>query len=364
MRAGPPDEVLAGQPIYGCRVSSWLGSLLLAATVPVVSGRATGKADSEVLEEVKLTVPRWAAATPGGGLYDWRPGSSTSHPLARYGQQLDVTSLVTSVITGQVWETRIGRYKITDWDDDDAGTVSISAESVIGRIRDDKLQAASSPSGTYKSEVRRLLPAGVGVSFDPALIDRDCPTSMAWSRNRLDALQEIADAWPALLRVDPWGQVVFKAPLPSLPTPVLTLSDGNRGTLVRAPRADSRKDAYNVVIASTSNTSDADFAGIAAITSGPMSINGEYGVVTKEWSSSLLRTQAEADAAAAADLAQSNRAAQTIPVTMAPDPRIELDDPVAIQRGTDAPVWGWVTAWDLPLTALDGDGRIDVGVPA
>jgi hypothetical protein len=61
-------------------------------------------------------------------------------------------------------------------------------------------------------------------------------------------------------------------------------------------------------------------------------------------------------------LTNLSRPALSIPVQLAPDPRIELDDPVAIQRGTDSVLWGWVTAWDLPLTPGDGAMRIDVGV--
>ncbi len=110
--------------------------------------------------------------------------------------------------------------------------------------------------------MRRLIPPGMGVSFDSALVDRTCPTSMSWSEDRLGALQEIARAWPALLRTDEWGQIRFKAPLPAVPTPpVVTLTDGEGGTLISAPRADSRKDAYNVVVATSSASDRATYSG-------------------------------------------------------------------------------------------------------
>lgn len=364
MRPGPPDEVLSGTPLYSCRVSSWLGGELLAAQIPVESGRVTAKADQDVPEKLTLTVPRFAAAVEGGDSFDWRPGTNTRAPLARFGQQLDVTIIITSVATGDVWETRIGRYQISDWKDDDSGTVTVTAEGLLARPRDDKLTTVTSPTGTLKSEVRRLLPAGMGVSFDPALVDRACPSSMSWSEDRLGALKEIASAWPALLRTDEWGQVQFKAPLPATPTPVLTLTDGQGGTLVSAPRSDTRKDAFNVVVATSSASNRADVFGVAQVTSGPMSVNGPYGRVVKRWSSPLLDNASTAAASAQTMLDNSTRPAQSVPVTIAPDPRIDLDDPVQIRRGTDWVLWGWVTGYDIPLTAEGGTMRIDVGVAA
>jgi len=364
MRAGPTDEVLAGTPLWSCRVSSWLGGQLLAATIPVSGGRYSAKADQDVPEKLSMTVPRFAPAVDGGDVFDWRP-TSTGHPLARFGQQLDITIIVESSTTGDVWETRVGRVIITDWTDDDLGTITVTGEGMLGAIRDAKLLAPTTPSGTLTTEAQRLLPAGMGVSFDAALVDRACPTSMSWSEDRLGAFHDIANAWPALLRTDEWGQVVFRAPLPTVPVPVLKLTDGENGTVVAAPRSDTRKDAYNTVIATSSASgSNADIRGIAQITSGPMSVNGPYFPVVMKYSSPLIDSQATANAAARTMLDNSTRPAQSVPVSLAPDPRVDLDDAVEIDRGTDQPLWGWVTGYDLPLTAMDGAMRIDVGVPA
>lgn len=391
MRDGAPGEVLAGACTWRARVVSWLGGRLLAASVPITSGRVAAKVDDDIIETLSLSVPRYAKPEPGADVVDWRP-SSTDAPLARYGQTLDVSIIVESVITGDTWETRVGRYQIKDWTDDDEGLLTIKAESLLARPRDDRLRAPTSPTGTLVSEARRLLPAGMGVSFDPALQDRACPVGMSWSEDRLSALQEIANAWPALLRIDAWGQVRYTAPLPDSPTPQLTIKDGRGGTLISAPRSDSRARAYNQVIASTSATDKPDVVGIASVTSGPMSVTGDYGVVTKKWSSSLLDTKAQADAAAATMLANSMRPAAAVPARIAPDPRIELDDPVQLLRGASGRlvvvpasgsvpehrtwvseaaeesagierIWGWVTAYDLPLTTRDGEMRVDVGLP-
>lgn len=357
------DEILAGVCVWRSRVTSWLGGRMLAASVPIDSGRATAKAGEDIPEKLNLTVPRFAPLVEGGDNIDWRP-KATDHPLGKFGQELDVSIIITSVVTGAVFEFRVGRYLITDWDDDDDGTVSVTAEGLQRRVKGAKLLTATSPTGTFVSEARRLVPPGMGVSFDAELVDRACPAGMSWSRDRLKNLQEIARAWPALLRTDEWGQLRFKAPLPAVPVPEHTIRDGQWGTLISAPRADSRTDSYNTVIVTATGGAGDDVQGIAQITSGPMSVNGPYGAEVKEWSSDLLTSQAEATAAAQVDLDNSMRPAVVIPVRCAPDPRLVLDTAVSIDRGDDDPVWGWVTAYDLPLTVDDGDMRIDVGVSA
>ncbi|MBW9118891.1 hypothetical protein JNB63_02165 [Microbacterium trichothecenolyticum] len=357
------DEILAGVCIWRSRVTSWLGGRMLAASVPITGGRASAKAGEDVPEKLTFTVPRYAPAEESGDNVDWRP-DATDHPLGKFGQELDVTIIISSVVTGSSFEYRVGRYLITDWSNDDAGTVTVKAEGLLRRVKGAKLLTASSPSGTFVSETRRLIPPGMGVSFDPALTDRACPSGMAWSRDRLKNLQEIARAWPALLRTDEWGQLRFTAPLPAVPVPEHTIRDGRWGTLISAPRSDTRTDSYNTVIVTATGGAGDDVQGIAQITAGPMSVNGPYGAEVKEWSSDLLTDEAEAFAAAKVDLDNSMRPAVVIPVRCAPDPRLVLDTAVSIQRGDDAPVWGWVTAYDLPLTVDDGDMRIDVGVSA
>jgi hypothetical protein len=338
-------------------VSSSLGGVLLAAPIPVAAGRVTASVAQAVPERLSLTVPRYSPDM------DWRPGSNPTHPLARFGQELTVSIVVGSSMSPTTWETRIGRFIITDWDDDDAGGITVKGEGLLRVVQDEQLTAPTAPlsGGTLVSEARRLLPLGLSATFDAALVDRACPASMAWSEDRLKALQEIADAWPALLRTDAWGQVWFKAPLASVPTPVVTLTDGARGTVVSVPRSDTRTGVYNRVIARSSATGSEDVQSVQDQTTGPLAIPGTYRVVSKTWSSPLITTVGQAAAAARTILANSLRPAQTLPATLAPDPRIDLDDPVAVVRG-GVTAWGWVTGYDLPLTVADGEMRVDVGV--
>lgn len=328
VRAGPTDEALAGIVSWEPVVASWRGGTLLAASVPVMRGRIVWSASQNVPEYLTLTVPRVADGR------DWCPGADPDHPLARYGQELDISVRVTSTAADAAsWLVRVARILITEWEDDDAATVTVRGKGLIHRLVRSRLTSPMQPTGTLASDARRLLPAGMGLAINPGLVDRACPSSMAWSGTRLAALREIATAWPALVRSDEWGQVRLRAPLGDVLTrPALRLSDGERGTVAAAPRSDSGDDAYNVVVARSSAAGVEDVQAVARWTTGPMSADGPLGEVVREWSSPLLTTAAQAQAAAQTMLEGGLRPSAVLPVTCASDPRIELDDPVEVVR--------------------------------
>ncbi|WP_182112883.1 hypothetical protein [Actinotalea sp. JY-7876] len=356
MRTGTPEELLTGWAGYWPVIQSWRGGHLLAEQVPVTSGRATASVTQEVPERLTLRVPRWDGR-------DWLPGKDHEHPLARYGQELAVSVMLWSAVTGAEYQTRIGRYLITEWDYDDGGELVVAAEGLLRRVADDRLPAPSAPraGATLISEARRLMPPGMAAGFDQRLEDRNCPTSMEWAEDRLGALYEIADAWPARLRTDAWGQAQFRPALPDVATPVATLKDGERGTVVGVARTDGRG-APNRVVA-RSSASGVEVQAIAEQTTGPMATSGPYGTVTEFFSSPLLRNRSAAQAAANTRLRSRLLPTRTVPVTCVPDPRLDLDDAVEVIRD-GVRDWGFVVGYDLPLTVADGAMRLDVGVPA
>lgn len=332
---------------------------MLAGEVPVLSGRVTATVTQEVPEKVTLRVPRWDGR-------DWLPGDDPLHPLARFGQELLVSVVVQSSVTGVEYETRVAPVLISDWRYDDAsGEVVVTGAGVLQRVADDRLVTplAPRPGGSLSTEARRLLPLGMSAGFDPALLDRPCPASMEWAEDRLGALYEIADAWPARLRTDQWGQVRFLPPLPAVPEPALSLRDDERGTVIGVDRSDTRAQGYNRVVARSSASGLEQVQAVADQMTGPMAVAGPYGPVTRIWSSPLIETRGQALAAARTMQRSSLLPTRTIPVTCVPDPRIDLDDAVEVIRD-GVRTWGWVVGYDLPLTVNDGAMRLDVGVAA
>lgn len=354
MRVGPSAQALASAASWGCKVSSWLGATLLADDIPA-TGRVSAVAAQQVPEVLRLQVPRFSVEN--GRTVDWKPTEPDS-PLARYGQQLVVTIIADGI------ETRIGRFQVSDWTEQ-GDVIVVEAAGLLQFAADDRLVKRLSPrdGGTLKSEFDRILPNYLSAVFDPGLTDRACPKGMEWEEDRLAALYSIADAWPARIRTDAWGQVLVLPPLPDSATPVVTLTDGERGTVISAPQSDTRQGAYNMVVA-RSSANGVNVSATASVRSGPMSVSGEYRPVPRFFSSPNLLTAAQCQRAADAMLADALRPAAIRRVSMAPDPRIELDDCVELIVDKGLPSqdrkWGFVVGYDLPLTVADGEGQLEV----
>lgn len=349
--------LLAGSAGWGPQVTSWSGAgALLAPSVPVSRGSVTYSAASDTVASLDLVVPRFADGV------DWSPRGNPEHPLARFGQLLDVSVVVRSPY-GDAWTLRQGRFLITKWADSPAA-VSVTGVGMLDLAKGSSTPAPMQPKSgeMFSSLARRVAPAGLQVAVDEALADRAAPSSAVTKAGRLEALQEIADAWPALLRVDDWGQALLRAPLPEVPTPVLTLADGASGTVISAPFDDTRDGAFNVVRARSSASGAENVWAEARQTTGPMAVD-TYGEVVKEWSTPLTSSATTLLASARTMLAASVRPSRSRTVTHAPDPRIELDDAVAVDVD-GVREWGWVTGYTLPLTVADGDMTTTVAVSA
>ena len=352
------DAEVAGALTWEPVVSSWLGPQWLG-DVPVAGGSVTWSTRREVPGSLELEVPRVT-----DGPTDWLP-DGPAHPLAHFGQVLVVSLRVSTLVSGRSETIPYGRFLIQKWEDA-GGSVRVSGVSLSQRIVDDRFVSPTPTrsGGTFASEVRRIVPASLGVAVDPGLEDRLVP-AMSWDEDRMAATLELGKAWPARVREDMSGVVRYLPPLEAT-SPVLTLTDGVGGTVVDAYPSGTREGVHNVVVARGQDSDDSGVPAIQAIaeqTTGPYSVH-TYGRVVRFFSSPLIGTTGAAANTATTLLADELRPASTLPVTMAPDPRVELDDLIEIRtdRGT-VRRWGFVSGIQVPLTP-DSDMRADVEVVA
>lgn len=365
MREGPSSQVLAGSFRWACTMSAWKGTTVLADDVPAVQAVLSVDGTQEVPERLTFVVPEVADGR------SWVP-DGPEHPLAHFGQFVDVDVSVWSSVTAgeagvkETSTTRIGRFQIQEWEHNDVdGSVTVEAVGLLQRVKDARLRTPVSPraGGTLASEFRRLMVAGIPVEFDAALVDRAAPLSFQWQEDRLGALYDIVDAWPARMRVDSFGILRVRPPLPNDPTPVFTFTDGRRGTLVSAPRGGTRDGIANVVVARSSATDDPSRAPVQAVkqvTGGPLA-PATFGEVTFFWSSPLAATTAQLAASAQTILDRKSRPAIVRDVRAVPDPRLELDDPVSVTRDGVTET-GYVVGYTLPLMVGQGPMSVTVGV--
>ena len=362
-----PADLLSSAYTVEATVESWLGSEYLGV-VPVEDGSVSWDTSQQVQGALSLTVPR-VGAVEGEDWRDWDPTDPT-HPLACFGQVLRVSLTIGSLISGAWWTVPLGRFLVTTVEPGPS-TVRVTGKSLLQSLEEDRLTEpmAPDPAGSMASELRRLIGSRMGLIIDPALRDYPCP-SMTWGESRIDAVYEIARAWPAVVREGGDGILYLSPPTPD-PTsrPELRLSDGAEGTVVGVAASVSRDKIYNRVVTRGQESSDEgspSFQYVADQLTGPMRVDGPYGVVTRFFSSPLITSVAQAKSTAEAMLADAVRKKVKVPVEHAPDPRIHLDAHIEVEtRMVDgAPtrtMWGVVTAYEVPLT-YKGTQKTDVEV--
>lgn len=363
-----PADALSSAFSWEARVDSWLDQTWMGR-VPVKAGSVTWTTSQQVQGTLSLTVPRIGAAGQNEDSRDWTPLTPDS-PLAAMGQVLHVQVTVTSLVSTDRWDIPLGRFLITQWEVG-ATDIRITGKSLFQHLEDDRLTSPTAPysGGTLASELRRLVGGHMGVIVSDALTNRPCP-SMSWGESRIDAVYEIADAWPARLREGPDGVLYVLPPIPAITErPETTLTDGEAGTVIGVTRQGSRAGIFNRIVARGQEQDDAGqprFQAIVDQTTGPLRTSGPYGVITKFFSSPLITSKAAAFDSAATMLATSVRQKTTVPVTHAPNPTLTLDTPVElitanIDGAATITQWGIVTSTEIPLV-YSGTSRSDVEV--
>ncbi len=363
-----PSDALSSAFSWEARVDSWLGQTWLGR-VPVKAGSVTWTTSQQVQGTLSLTVPRIGAVSQDEGARDWTPLAPDS-PLATMGQVLHVQVTVASLVSTDRWDIPLGRFLITQWEVG-ATDIRITGKSLFQRLEDDRLTSPTVPysGGTLTSELRRLVGGHMGVIVSDALTNRPCP-SMSWGESRIDAIYEIADAWPARLREGPDGVLYVLPPVPAITErPEKSLTDGDAGTVIGVTRQGSRAGIFNRIVARGQEQDDAGqprFQAIIDQTTGPLRTSGPYGIVTRFFSSPLITSKQAALNSATTMLATSVRQKTTVPVTHTPNPTLTLDTPVElitanIDGAATITQWGIVTSTEIPLV-YSGTSRSDVEV--
>lgn len=361
-----PDGLMEGAAGYRPVVSSWFDGELLHDDLPVMSGSVTVDTKQTILDSFSAVFAPYdlegRSMVPGGDIY---------HPLAKYGQRLDVRIVIQDPLTRAEYDVDIGVFRIESWEVGDDGDVSVNASSLLQIVADDGLMNDFAPASgaTMMSEASRLVSSGILVEFSDELPDVRIPTSIDWGKDRVEALGKIAKSWPANIRMSEDGVIMFTPPLPHVLVPSLELTDGEGGVVMSLPDSDSRDGLYNRWIVRSSATDESDEEppwGYFDVQYGPYRVYNEddsvapYGIVSREWSSPLLVTRFQCRKAARTMARKYIVESKTLSIEMPPDPRIKEDTIVRV-RYKGRVYTGPVLAYELPLVHTE-TARYDIGV--
>jgi hypothetical protein len=339
------------------RVESWLGGELLDDDIPAVSLEETVDRTLAVPERVSLKVP----LRDRGVSYD--PTLDPAHPLAPYGQQLRLLVGVQLAHGAIEWIPR--GWFLIDEASVEGDSVTVTAVGLLTLIDEARFVSPFQPTGTFASTLRKLVEPALTVTIDSTLTDRSVPTSMVWDEDRLGALNELLDAWPADAYVTNEG---YLAVVPAVdPTvSVLTLTDGTGGTLVDRSASVSRDGAATVVVARGESTAGAVVQGTAYDQSGgPLAYDGNFNPLPVPffYASPLLTTNAQANAAALTVLRRRQRASrQDLEIEAVPNFALTAGDLITVEseRLGIAEQNAVIETLTMPLSA--GGGSMKAGV--
>lgn len=353
-------ELLGSSHPVRCQASVWRGSTYFGSA-PVVSGELSEASDQFVTGTVSLTVAPFDERGER-----WTPVQPTD-ALNVYGSRIHLSYDVGRA-DGSWLSTSLGWFIIDEWERTRDG-IDVSALDLRDSLRTARLLAPSAPSagGTFVSELTKLVGGRLSLDLTGAPTNRAVSSGMAWSESRTEAIEELLAAWPARAELDGDGSlVVLPDNLDAAPADV-TLTGGLGGTVVGQSESGSRDGLFNVVVArgeDSESTATPPVVGYAADQNAdsPTWAGGPMGELVTFFASPLLKTKAQADAAAATILRRSLRRSDVIPVTCVPDPRLGVNARVDLALSDGRTARTLVLTSKLPLTADGGAQSLTLGV--
>ena len=341
LQAGTVTDSGSSSIDWYIRVESWLDGVLLHDDIPVTEGSEQSDRTSSVPERLALTVPLEVDG------YFWSPEADDDHPLAPNGQRLRV---LLGIRTGRdvVEWTQRGEYLITKATPEN-DSVRVEAVGLLGLIEEARLVSPYQPSGTLKSTLRGLVEPALTVVFDSALTDRSVPSGINYDEDRLGAVYELLDAWPAEMRMTGDGYLyVFPPVTASFAASVLTVGE----YYIDINGDATRDDAINCVVARGTTSDGGQVQGVAYDSYGPHRFGGPFNPlpVPEFFASPLLTTVAQCRAAANTRLARKKRELRRpLKVTMAPVTYLQHMDVVRAGRDLENLISCTIEAITLPL---------------
>lgn len=256
------------------------------------------------------------------------------------------------------WQTFRGRINEVTLAED--GSLNVFCLDRAADVNDSGfvLPENSNTGNAVTEEFKRLVRDGVADATFGAFdtITTNTP-ALVWESDRASACDDLAEAagayWYALangdyvIRIVPWT-----VERPS----VLTIADGEGGTIASAEPTLSRENVFNVVtvVGERADGTAPVYATISdQVVSSPTYVNGPFGVKSKLIQAQAAQNFGQALSIAKTSLRQAKALTQAWTVLTTADPALELGDVLTIQARNLPSVTQVVAAFTLPLTGAE-----------
>ncbi|MFF1684503.1 MULTISPECIES: DUF5047 domain-containing protein [unclassified Streptomyces] len=332
------------------RVDAYYGGALVAADIPIADGSVSVDRGSKTRRSLSLTVA-------DVGYLPW----DVADPLAVYGQQLVVSRGIRFTHGDEM--VPLGTFRINEPQGDvHDGPVTLTGVTAEATIADDIFMVPTSTKGygnclqAIEFLIRQTLPDAAIINLTADQRNPVCPVA-TWDAggDRWDAVIQVATAMRAEIYVDPIGRFVISDLPDPLTTPVAwDIAEGEGGTLVSASRQMSRTNVFNAVVVSGENSAS-ESVPVSAVAydnnpTSPTRWGGPYGRVPKNYSSALLITQGDCQAAANYMLADLTAPNIQTSLTTIPNPALEAGDCIRVSYAGRKELF-IAQSFSVPLTA-------------
>lgn len=326
------------------------GGALIATNIPIADGTVTLDRGSQVRRSLAMTVADVS-------YLPWNP----TDPLAVYGQQMVVRRGIR--LNGSVEYVPLGTFRLDEPSGDTLfGPVTLTGKSSETIIQDDPFVVPVTTRGlggcfdVIAAFIHQTLPSATVVNATHDGRNPGCAIA-TWDAqgDRWGAITQIATAMQAEVYVDALDRfVVADVPNVLAASVAWEIAEGEGGTLMSAARQMSRSAVYNAVVASGENTSS-NTAPVSAIAkdadpTSPTRWGGPFGKVTKFYSSALLATTTDCQAAADAMLFDATAPNVQLSVTASPNPALEPGDVLRLSYSRRKELY-LAQSLTIPLTA-------------
>lgn len=270
----------------------------------------------------------------------------TSEVLVEYG-----------VISGlQEWWQPVGTFVVTASEETaEPGIVQLTGSDRGIRVMKARFERPVTTSGNTVAAIQSLVTgADSRITFTDHTGSTAGHAASLWERDRADAVRRLAESIGAVLYFHPDGSAhLWPQPTTEGAIPAWSIGRGRGGAKVSSARGQSQDGVYNAYVVVGEGVDGA--AGVTAVArdidpASPTRYGGPYGKVPRFLRTSLVRTQQQANIAAAAGLARSVGEAWTIDLSGLPNPALEVGDVLSVE--VEPGVWHMhmLDGYELPLS--------------
>lgn len=267
------------------------------------------------------------------------PDTATVQDLVPYGTEVAVSR---GVIFGNgvIERCPLGIFRLTISEQQDApkGTIRLTGQDRMQAIIDGDLESPTTYAATalvgavVEALVQEVLP-GQLIEWDDATVTAQLGVKTIVQEDRFAFLDDLVRSFGKIWYFDHRGILIVKTP-PDPAVPVLTVASGpETGVLTAISRILTRENVYNAVVATGESLDSIAAKRAVARDTNPASVTfwgGPFGKVPLQYSSPKIRTDAQALAAANAELSKVTGLPYTIDFQMVPNPALEPFDVVSV----------------------------------